>query len=253
MSVNLIELEKYCEQLLNSKSFKDYCPNGLQVAGIESVTKIVTGVTACQSLLDQAVAEQADLILVHHGYFWRGEDQRIISMKKNRLKTLLVNDMSLLAYHLPLDAHSELGNNAQLAKKMGWSIFSGMGAPIGESIVMLGEVAQPCTGEQLTENISQVLKRTPLHIKGHDREIKSIAWCTGSAQSYIEEVANYGVDAFISGEISEQTVHLARELGIDYISAGHHATESYGVQALGEHLAKKFDLEHLFIDVPNPV
>jgi len=253
MSISLSELEKYCDQLLNSKNFKDYCPNGLQVGGVENVKKIVTGVTACQQLLDQAVAQDADLILVHHGYFWRGEDQRILSMKKNRLKTLLVNDMSLLAYHLPLDAHRELGNNAQLAQKMGWQVMSGMGAPLGESIVMLGEVNQPCSGEQLVESINKTLGRAPVHIKGHDREIKSIAWCTGSAQSYIEEVASHGVDAFISGEISEQTVHLARELGIDYIAAGHHATESYGVQALGEHLAKKFDLEHLFIDVPNPV
>lgn len=253
MSVDLTELENYCNKLLNSASFKDYCPNGLQVAGKTQVKKIVTGVTACQALLDAAVKEQADLILVHHGYFWRGEDSRVISIKKNRLKTLLLNDISLLAYHLPLDAHLKYGNNARLAQRMDWQITSGMDAPLGESIVFFGETKQPISATTLSEQLASALHRQPLHIRGHNRLIKKIAWCTGSAQSYIEQVASYDIDAFISGEISEQTVHLARELGIDYFSAGHHATESYGVQALGAHLSEKFDLEYHHIDIPNPV
>ncbi|NQZ30077.1 MAG: Nif3-like dinuclear metal center hexameric protein [Oceanospirillaceae bacterium] len=253
MSVSLEEIEIYCNKLLSSDSFKDYCPNGLQVAGANKISKIVTGVTACQQLLDSAVSVGADLILTHHGYFWRGEDQRVVSIKKNRLKTLLVNDISLLAYHLPLDAHAIYGNNVQLAKLMGWQVTSGMDAPIGESIVLLGELQQAMSAAELACQIGQKLNREPLYIEGHNRPIKKIAFCTGAAQSYIEQVASFGVDAFISGEISEQTVHLARELGINYFAAGHHATESFGVQALGEHLAEKYDLEHQFIDVPNPV
>ncbi|EPJ47164.1 MAG: hypothetical protein OFPI_32320 [Osedax symbiont Rs2] len=159
----------------------------------------------------------------------------------------------MLAYHLPLDAHAKYGNNVQLANKMGWKICSGMNGEIGEALVLLGELDRPMTAEQLSQQLGKVLNRQPLHIAGHNREIKRIAWCTGAAQSYIEEVAASGVDAFISGEISEQTVHLARELGLDYFAAGHHATESYGVQALGEHLAEHFSIEHQFIDIYNPV
>jgi dinuclear metal center YbgI/SA1388 family protein len=253
MSVPVNEIIAYTNSVLRPENFKDYCPNGLQVEGKQEIKKIVSGVTACQGLLDAALAAKADLILVHHGYFWKGEEQTIVSIKKRRLQTLLVNDLNLLAYHLPLDAHARFGNNVQLAKKMGWSITSGMGSDVGQSIVLLGELETPLTAAQLNQKITQKLARAPLCIDGHQRLIKKIAWCTGSAQSYIEEVASYGVDAFISGEISEQTVHLARELGVTYFSAGHHATESYGVQALGEHLAAKFSIEHEFIDIANPV
>lgn len=254
MTTNTEQIVAYCDQLLRPEQFKDYCPNGLQVSGKNQVAKIVTGVTACQRLLDKAIDVNADLILVHHGYFWKGEDQRVLSIKKNRLKTLLLNDLNLLAYHLPLDAHAEFGNNVQLAKLMDWQILSGIeGEPIGQSIVLLGELKQSLSSSQLAAQLCKNLRRKPLHIQGHNRLIKRIAWCTGSAQSYIEKVAQYSVDAFISGEISEQTVHLARELGVDYFAAGHHATESYGVQALGEHLAQKFDIEHQFIDIENPV
>jgi len=252
-SVPISEILAYTNSVLKPENFQDYCPNGLQVAGKQNIKKIVSGVTACQALLDAAIAAKADLILVHHGYFWKGEEQTIVSIKKRRLQTLLVNDINLLAYHLPLDAHASFGNNVQLAQKMGWNITSGMGADVGQSIVLLGELDTPLTTQQLSEQINLKLARAPLCIEGHQRLIKKIAWCTGSAQSYIEQVASYGVDAFISGEISEQTVHLARELGVTYFSAGHHATESYGVQALAEHLAAKFAIEHEFIDIANPV
>lgn len=253
MSVRVSEIIAYTNSVLKPENFKDYCPNGLQVEGKQEIKKIVSGVTACQGLLDAALAAKADLILVHHGYFWKGEEPTIVSIKKRRLQTLLVNDLNLLAYHLPLDAHAQFGNNVQLAQKMGWSIASGMDGDVGQSIVLLGELETPLTAAQLSQQITQKLARTPLCIEGHQRLIKKIAWCTGSAQSYIEAVASHGVDAFISGEISEQTVHLARELGVTYFSAGHHATESYGVQALGEHLAAKFAIEHEFIDIANPV
>lgn len=254
MTTNINKIVDYCNNVLEPNRFKDYCPNGLQVSGKQEIRKIVTGVTACQRLLDSAVEAQADLILVHHGYFWSGEDQTVVGIKKNRLKTLLSHDLNLLAYHLPLDAHAEFGNNVQLAKLMNWQVLSGIeGESVGQSIVLIGELEKAVLASELKGQLASKLTREPLHIEAHDRKIKRIAWCTGSAQSYIQKVSNYQVDAFISGEISEQTTHLARELGVDYFAAGHHATESYGVQALGEHLAKTFNIEHQFINIDNPV
>lgn len=253
MSVTLNVLVQYCNELLKSNNFKDYCPNGLQVEGKPAVKKIVSGVTACQALLDKAALMNADLVLVHHGYFWKGEQDNIVSIKKKRIKTLLDNDMSLLAYHLPLDAHATLGNNIQLANKMNWTITSGVSGEVGQSIALLGELKTAIPAQALAEQLANTLEREPLHLAGHDRLIKRIAWCTGAAQSYLEEAAQHNIDAFISGEVSEQTTHLVRELGVDYFSAGHHATERYGVQALGEHLAAEFQLEHHFVDIDNPV
>ncbi|MDO6783638.1 Nif3-like dinuclear metal center hexameric protein [Neptunomonas phycophila] len=253
MSVSLTSLVNYCEELLNVKEFKDYSPNGLQVQGKETVQRIVTGVTASQALLDAAVQYSADLVLVHHGYFWRGESECITGMKKRRLATLLGNDISLLGFHLPLDAHPEFGNNAMLAKKMGWQITRGLDAPLGRAIGMVGELPEPISGGRLAEQLAAVLERTPLHIQGIGHPIKKIAWCTGGAQGFIDKALAAGVDAYISGEVSEPTYHFAKEMGIDYFAAGHHATERYGVQALGEHLASKFGIEHRYIEIPNPV
>ncbi len=253
MPVLLPELVRYCEDLLDVGLFRDYCPNGLQVEGTQQIKKIVSGVTASQSLLDEAVAMQADLILVHHGYFWKGENERVVGIKKQRLSTLLSNDISLLAFHLPLDAHAELGNNAQLAKKMNWHVLSGLDGELGRAIGMVGELTEAQSADQFAAEMSQVLNRSVQHIQGIRRPIKKIAWCTGAAQNYIEKALELGVDAYISGEISEQTVHIAREAGIDYFAAGHHATERYGVQALGEHLAKRFGVEHCYVEIDNPV
>lgn len=253
MSVLLPELVRYCEDLLNVSLFRDYCPNGLQVEGKQQVKKIISGVTASQSLLDAAVAMQADLILVHHGYFWKGENERVVGIKKQRLRTLLSNDISLLAFHLPLDAHAELGNNAQLAKKMNWKVVSGLDDELGRAIGMVGELTQAQNADQFSADMARVLHRPVQHIQGINRPIKKIAWCTGAAQGYIEKALELGVDAYISGEISEQTVHIAREAGIDYFAAGHHATERYGVQALGEHLKKHFGVEHCYVEIDNPV
>lgn len=253
MSVLLPELVRYCEELLSVSLFRDYCPNGLQVEGRPQVKKIVSGVTASQALLDAAVAMQADLILVHHGYFWKGENERVVGIKKQRLSTLLSNDISLLAFHLPLDAHAELGNNAQLAKQMKWNILSGLDGDLGRAIGMVGELAQAQSADQFSAEMARVLNRPVQHIQGINRPIKKIAWCTGAAQGYIEKALELGVDAYISGEISEQTVHIAREAGIDYFAAGHHATERYGVQALGEHLKQRFGIEHCYVEIDNPV
>ncbi len=246
-------LIRYCNELLDSGGFQDYCPNGLQVEGRTEIRRIVSGVTASQALVDAAVEAQADLLLVHHGYFWRGESAAVVGVKQRRLKALLKNDINLVAYHLPLDVHAELGNNVQLARLMGWQISGGLEPNNPRSVGLTGELAAPCAGEELAALLAARLQREPLFVAGHDRPVKRIAWCTGAAQGYIDKAIALGVDAFITGEVSEPTVHAARENGIHFYAAGHHATERYGAKALGEHLAATFGLEHRFIDIDNPV
>lgn len=249
--MRLNELEIYLNQLLNVAHFCDYCPNGLQVEGQNEVCMLVSGVTASFDLLQAAVAAGADAVLVHHGYFWRGEDQCLISMKRRRIALLMAHDISLLAYHLPLDAHPELGNNAQLARRLGL-IEMGRFGP--QNIAMHGTLpSQVSTLKDLRVNIERGLLRKPLVIGDDEKPVRRIAWCTGAAQDYFDEAIRLGVDAFITGEISEQTVHIARESGVAFISAGHHATERYGVQALGEHIGRKFGAAHQFIDIDSPV
>lgn len=251
--VKLTELVAALEELLQPQQFKDYCPNGLQVEGKSSVKKIVTGVTASQLLVDRALELQADAILVHHGYFWKGESAVITGMKRNRLKALLANDISLLAYHLPLDVHPTLGNNAQLAKRLELKTLGGLEPDNWLSVGLVGELDQALNPEDFGRRIETVLERTPMHIPGQSDRIKSVAWCTGAAQSYLDLAVEAGVDAFITGEISEPTVHTARETGIHFYAAGHHATERYGVKALGEELGRRFDVEVVFSDIDNPV
>ncbi len=244
------ELVGYLDELLVPGKFRDYCPNGLQVEGRAEITRIVAGVTASQDLLDATVALHADAILVHHGYFWKGEDGRVTGIRRQRLATLLANDINLLAYHLPLDAHPELGNNAQLARLLGFVPESRFGE---QDIAWLGALAEPCDLSTLTARVSAVLGRQPQVIGGDDRMIRRIGWCSGGAQGYFEPAIALGVDAYLSGEISEQTVHLARESGVAYLAAGHHATERYGVQALAGHLARQFGIACEFVDLDNPV
>lgn len=249
--VNLAELVAYTDDLLETDRFQDYCPNGLQVEGKPVVSKLVSGVTASRALIEAAIEEQADVLLVHHGFFWRGENACIVGMKRHRIQALLEAGLSLLAYHLPLDAHPLYGNNAQLAQRLGLVIEGSFGdahTPLG----LYGPLATPMSGQDFAGHIDKVLQRTPLHIPGEASVLRSIAWCTGAAQGYIEQAQALGVDAYLSGEISEQTVHVARETGIHYFAAGHHATERYGVHALGEHLAQHFGLTHTFIDIANP-
>ncbi|MCG8516491.1 MAG: Nif3-like dinuclear metal center hexameric protein [Pseudomonadales bacterium] len=236
------------EQWLTPETFQDYCPNGLQVEGSAQVHRIVSGVTASQALLDAAVADGADLVLVHHGYFWKGEPQAVTGMKRARLKTLLAHDINLVAYHLPLDDHPEYGNNRQLAEVLG----IGNPRPL-DGLVWQGELAVPMTPEALAAHLSQALGRQPLHVGMGAERIRRVGWCSGAAQGYIAKALDAGLDAFISGEISEPTTHTARECGIHYYAAGHHATERYGVKALGQALADKFGIEHRFVDCDNPV
>ncbi len=247
------ECLSYLETLLEPNRFHDYCPNGLQIAGSEHIENIVSGVTASLDLIEAALDFGADTLLVHHGYFWRGEDPRVIGIKQRRLKQLLINNVNLIAYHLPLDAHPTLGNNAQLSELLALEVdgrIAGTGDP---AIALCGCLAEPKSVPEFADHLRQTLGREPLVIQAHNRPITTIGWCTGAAQGYIEQAAELGLDAFLSGEISEQTVHLARELGINYFAAGHHATERYGILALGEHLAERFDLNHQFIDIDNPV
>lgn len=244
------ELVNYLDRLLEPTKFRDYCPNGLQVEGRGEVQRIVAGVTASQALLDAAVARDADAILVHHGYFWKGDDGRVTGIRRQRLGTLISHDVNLIAYHLPLDAHPEFGNNAQLARLFGWVPEGRFGE---QDIAWLGRLAEPADLAVLTSNVARALGRVPLVIGDASRPIRRIAWCSGGAQGYFEQAIALGVDAYVSGEISEQTVHLARESGVAYLAAGHHATERGGVQALAAHLAEKFNLNCEFVDVDNPV
>lgn len=246
-------LETVCHEILQPEHFKDYCPNGLQVDANIPITCLVTGVTACQALIDKAIDLKAQAILVHHGYFWRGEDPAIIGIKGNRIRTLLQNNISLLAYHLPLDAHPTLGNNALLADSLNLTIT---GALYPDEIHPIGNMAvsAPIYANDFANLISQQLNRPPLHIAAYpNRLLTTIALCTGAAQDMIEQAAKMGADAFISGEISERTTHLAKELGVDYFACGHHATERFGVQALGDYLATRLGLSVKFIDIDNPV
>ncbi|HPE59326.1 MAG: Nif3-like dinuclear metal center hexameric protein [Thiothrix sp.] len=247
-----VALERYLAGLLDVTHFRDYAPNGLQVEGRASIGSIVTGVTASQALLEAAVALEADAVLVHHGYFWKNEAVVLRGMKRRRIATLLAHDINLFAYHLPLDAHPELGNNAQLARRLGILPQGVLPAPELQGVGNLGCLPEAVTLADFGQQVTQALGRAPLLVSGGEHAIRSIGWCTGGAQGYIGHAIALGLDAFLSGEVSENTVHEARESGVHYIAAGHHATERYGIQALGEHLAGQFGLQHKFVDIDNP-
>jgi dinuclear metal center YbgI/SA1388 family protein len=244
------ELNRYLEGLLEVSRFRDYCPNGLQVEGRGEVRRIVSGVTASLDLVRAALAEGADALLVHHGYFWKGDDPCLTGMRRARIGLLLEHQLNLFAYHLPLDAHAEFGNNAQLGRRLGL-IASGRFAD--QDVGFCGSLEAPLRLDAFVQQVKTRLGREPLAIGDPAREVRQIAWCTGAAQGFFEEAIKLRPDAYLSGEISEQQVHLARESGVAFIAAGHHATEKYGVQALGEHLAARFGLAHRFIDIANPV
>lgn len=251
--VSPIELERELNRLLGPENFRDYAPNGLQVASEQPIGLVVSGVSATQALIDAAIKKGAQAILVHHGYFWKGENPCLVGMKYQRIKRLMDHDISLLAYHLPIDAHPTLGNNAQLATRLGIDVSDGLERGNPYSVGNLGEFAHAISGDELTQKITQALGRKPLHIDAPGRLIRTVAWCTGGAQGYIEKAVDCGVDAYITGEASEQTTHIARECGIHFFAAGHHATERYGVQAVGAAISEKLHIDHEFIDIDNPV
>ena len=247
--MNREQLRNTLDTLLDAARFRDYCPNGLQVEGRADVQRVVSGVTASLALIERAVELEADAILVHHGLFWKGDDMRVTGPKKRRLELLLKHGVNVFAYHLPLDAHAELGNNAQLAQRLGFRIT---GRFAEQEIGFLGDLASPLPAEALTASVSAALGRKALVVGPLERPVRLIAWCTGGAQGYFEQAIAAGCDAFLSGEISEQTTHLARETGVPYIAAGHHATERYGVQAVGAWLEKLHGIRHQFFDDENP-
>jgi dinuclear metal center YbgI/SA1388 family protein len=244
------ELARYLDQMLDAARVADYCPNGLQVEGRPEIRTIVSGVSASVALIEAALAAGADALLVHHGYFWRGEDPRLVGPRKRRIELLLANGLSLFAYHLPLDLHPALGNNAQLAARLELIPEGRTGE---QDLVSYGTLRHPLSLESFGEHVRTKLAREPLVIGEATRRVERVAWCTGAAQGYFEAAIAIGADAYLTGEISEQHVHLARESGVAFVAAGHHATERFGVQAVGEHLAGRFGLVHRFIDVPNPV
>ncbi|MBC7192859.1 Nif3-like dinuclear metal center hexameric protein [Marinobacter sp.] len=242
------DIMRQMETWLQPGNFQDYCPNGLQVEGKKEVNTLVTGVTATRALIEAAIEADADMILVHHGYFWKGEDQRIQGMKKERLRLLIENDINLVAYHLPLDDHPEYGNNRQLADVLGIR----NPRPL-DGLVWEGELEEAMSPEAFSRHLARQLNRTPLWVGEGAGTIRRVGWCTGAAQGFIGKALEAGLDAYISGEISEPTTHTAREEGIHYFAAGHHATERYGVHALGQALAGEFGITHRFIDCDNPV
>lgn len=247
------ELKNYLNRLLDCDNFKDYAPNGLQVEGAQKICKICTAVTASADVIQQAVDWGADTLLVHHGYFWRGEEPVITGIKRQRIALLINNDINLFGYHLPLDCHKEFGNNAQLARLLNVDTFRTHSAGGTENLLWSGLLPESVNGKEFCKFLTEKFNRKPLHISANDRLIKRIAWCSGAAQDFIEEAASLGADAYISGEISERTYYQAQELGIHYFSCGHHATERQGIQHLGNHLAASYELEHLYIDSNNPV
>ncbi|MCJ8350028.1 Nif3-like dinuclear metal center hexameric protein [Moritella sp.] len=251
-SLNNKKLENILTEFMQPHRVRDFTVNGMQVQGKDTVTKVITGVTASQALIDAAVEQQADAILVHHGYFWKNESPAITGIKYNRIKTLIKHDINLYAYHLPLDIHPELGNNVELAKLLGITVRRGLEPWDKASVALVGKFEDEISTEELTQRIETQLNRAPLVVDA-GKPIKSVAWCTGGGQSYIELAIEQGIDAFISGEASEQTIHLAREAGMSFFAAGHHATERYGIKALGEWLAEEKGLDVTFIDIDNPV
>jgi dinuclear metal center YbgI/SA1388 family protein len=250
MNMHREDLRAYLDNLLEAARFKDYCPNGLQVEGRAEVHRVVCGVTASQALLDEAVRREADAVLVHHGWFWKGEDGRVTGIRRARLATALAHGLNLFAYHLPLDAHPELGNNAQLARLSGWRVEGRFGE---QDIGFHGSPSAHTTAGEVAMSLERLLGRSVLAIGSPDRSVNRIAWCSGGGQGLFEAAIATGADCFVSGEISEQTVHLARESGVAYLAAGHHATERFGPIALGRQLQESLGLDCPFVDIDNPV
>ncbi len=247
--MNNFQLEQYLNELLRVDRYKDYAPNGLQVEGRAEVKKVICGVTASQELINDAINKKADAILVHHGYFWKGEQPVITGIKQRRIHALLTHGINLYGYHLPLDGHEVLGNNAQLAKL--WGIERAQ--PIAPFELIWTGRLPTVSVDNFKELLKTTLDREPLVIKAGDKPISKVAWCSGGAQGFLEQAASLGVDAYVSGEASEKTYHEAKEYGVHYFGAGHHATERGGIQALSSYLCEHQGLDCEFIDLYNPI
>lgn len=248
------EFESLLDKTLSPNRFKDYAPNGLQVEGKKEIQRVVTGVTASQALIDAAIEYKADAIFVHHGYFWKNEDPRVVGMKYRRLAALIKNDINLYGYHLPLDAHPTLGNNAGLADALGLLNRSGLqaGVAIEDAIGVVGELSEPVSSAVFRQKVEAAVGRDVLFECVNDHVIHRVALCTGGAQGYIEQAVASGADVYITGEVSEQTIHIAREMGIHFVAAGHHATERFGAKSMADFLVRECGLDAVFIDIDNP-
>jgi len=255
--IDTTELSAWLDETLQPQRFRDYCPNGLQVEGKRKISHIITGVTASRALLEEAIRRKADAILVHHGWFWKNEDARIVGIKRERIALALQHGLNVFAYHLPLDAHPELGNNAQLARVLGFTPdrdAEGNPRTCGpDGLIWLGHCPQGTTLQALGRSVAQALGREPLVIGDSEQPAERIAWCTGGAQGMMQAAIDAGAQAYLTGEASEPNFHLARETGVGFVAAGHHATERYGAQAVGEAIAARFGIRVEFIDLVNPV
>ena len=254
--VSTRRLAEWLEGTLQAQRIKDYCPNGIQVEGRDTIRHIITGVTASQALLDAAVQRNADAVIVHHGWFWKNENPVLRGSKRKRIATALQHELNVFGFHLPLDAHPELGNNAQLGRRLGFEPDrDDQGKPVtfGPGDLVWRGRCDPCSLSELGNRIASVLGRTPLLLGEPDKRIETIAWCTGGAQNMMEAAIDSGVDAYLTGEVSEPNFHLATETDTAFIAAGHHATERYGIQALGEAIAAEFGVKVEFLDLDNPV
>lgn len=243
-------LRKYTNQYLNISQFKDYAPNGLQVQGKDRIRKVILGVTASQALIEKAIALQADAIMVHHGWFWRGEPQTIVGMKYRRLSCLMRHHLNLFAYHLPLDAHTQIGNNVELARRLGITVEK----VLEDGLLYIGTLPQVTTAKAFSKRVQECLQRSPLLLGNEAKQVQKVAWCTGAAQDYLSVAAREGADLYLSGEVSERTYYEAVEQDMVYLAAGHSATERFGIQALGRHLQTVFPkVEFIFVGDDNPV
>lgn len=251
------DLSNWLDATLQPQRFKDYCPNGLQVEGAQSISHIITGVTASRALLEEAIRRKADTVFVHHGWFWKNEDARLIGTKRERIALALQHGLNLFAYHLPLDAHPQLGNNAQLGQVLGLTPdLDAEGKPRNcgpDDLVWLGRCPAGTTLESLSHTVAQALNREPLVIGDPQQTIERVAWCTGGAQDMMQAAVDAGAQVYITGEASEPNFHIANETGVGFIAAGHHATERYGAQAVGRAIADHFGVKVEFVDLTNPV
>jgi dinuclear metal center YbgI/SA1388 family protein len=243
------DVEAFLQALLQPDRFKDYGPNGLQVEGRSEIRRVVSGVTASLALIDAAIAAGADAIVVHHGLFWRGHDGRLVGWLKERVARLMAAQVNLFAYHLPMDAHPQFGNNAQLGLQLGWVADGRFGE---QDLGFIAAMPQATDADSLATNLRRITGRDGVLVPGDGRPLRRVGWCTGGAQGYFEAAIAAGADVFITGEISEPQAHIARETGVAFIACGHHATERYGAPAVAGEVARHFGLDHEFIDVPNP-
>ena len=249
----LADIIQWCDSTLKSHEFKDYAPNGLQIEGKTEVNKIVCAVTASQTAIDAAIAQGADLLLVHHGYFWKGEAYPITGMRGKRIKSLIQQDISLVGYHLPLDSHPTLGNNAAIADLLELQNIEALDPTERHPIGNIGYLKSAMSPEAFKAFVSERLGFDAIHLPCDKSTIQKVGFCTGAAQDFISKAAEQGCDAFISGEVSERTYYEAKELDVHYYACGHHATERYGVQRLAKAISEQFNIEYSYFELNNPI